>query len=404
MINSLLVRWGVKKPKDGLIERFGVPERARLRVLFVANALIPTLTLSYLRPLGHSFENGDIAAEVLSEKQIKAVFGKNVHSRGASLWLARRFARFAPDVVVFCRYSGPLVEQMIRLARHHQASTFLQLDDDLLHVPVEFGAAKYAFHNAPERLFSLRYLLKHVDRVYFSNDALKERYASEDIGGACEVARVFAASEVLRPPVSAAEVKIGYMGIDHARDLELVTPALVRILKNNPEVSFELFGPMQMPGVLADFGPRARSIAAVHGYDAFLDRFASLEWAIGICPLQNTPFNQVKSDLKWVEYTAVGAAVVASAGLMYEACCAGGCGLLAVDDESWEGALQQLIDDPGLRLSMVAKAQERLRSERSLAALRLQLQEMFERSRPAMTVPLAGRSGVTVEGSAGIRL
>lgn len=404
MIRSLLVRWGVKKPKDGGVEQYGAPELARLRVLFIANALIPTLTLSFLRPLASSFENEEVAAEVLSEKQISTIFGKKVNSRGASLWLARRFARFAPHVVVFCRYSGPMAEQMIHLARKHGATTLLQLDDDLLHVPIEFGAAKHAFHNAPERLASLRYLLKHAERVCFSNEALMARYASEDIGGQCEAVRVFAASDVWKPPVTSTEIKIGYMGIDHAKDLELVTPALVRVLQRNPHVNFELFGPMAMPPELAQFGPRVRAIKPVQGYEAFLERFMALEWSIGVCPLQDTSFNQVKSDLKWVEYTAVGAAVVASAGLMYESCCEGGCGLLAHDDASWEAALQRLIDDRDFRTAMVTKAQQRLRSERSLALQRAQLLEMFERFRSDSVPPRVVSGAVSAGQPQGIGL
>lgn len=386
VIKAWLERWGLlragrtKAVADSV--RYGQADRAGLRVLFVANSLIPTLTLSFLRPLAPYFQDGQVAAELLTEGGLKTGAGRKLRARPVARWLGQRFASFRPQLVVFCRYSGPAVDAMLDLAQAQGAATLFMLDDDLLHVPPEFGADKYAFHNAPSRLATIRRLLQRCDLTVFSNAALKARFSDEAIGGRVRVAELFAASDVLRaPPPGTAALKIGYMGIDHAHDLALVVPVLVRLLARHPTLSFELFGPMPMPEPLRAFGARVRSIAAVRGYDAFLQTFVQLDWSIGICPLVDNAFNRVKSDLKWVEYTAVGAAVVASSGLMYDGVCADGCGLLAGNPAEWEQALEQLVQQPALRLDTVARAQARLRAERSTAALGAQLMQMFAQLR-----------------------
>jgi glycosyltransferase involved in cell wall biosynthesis len=102
-----------------------------------------------------------------------------------------------------------------------------------------------------------------------------------------------------------------------------------------------------------------------------------LRWDIGLAPLRATPFNIVKADTKWVDYTSIGAAVVASANTAYDRCCAEGCGMLVSGDDGWRAALQALIDNPDQRFAMVEAAQSRLVRDYSRDALTRQVLDMF---------------------------
>ncbi len=75
-------------------------------------------------------------------------------------------------------------------------------------------------------------------------------------------------------------------------------------------------------------------------------RFAELEWDIGICPLAPTAFNVLKANTKWVEYTSVGAAVIASRDMIYDDCCSDGCGDLATTHEEWVAAMEPCAPTP----------------------------------------------------------
>jgi hypothetical protein len=360
----------------GPVQREGDPQRARLRVLFVANSYLPTLQLCFTSHLQPLTDANAIAWELLADIQLHRA--GRVLSGGRARWARRRIARFQPQLVVFCRYSGAHARLVTDWARARGVPTIFHVDDDLLDVPKELGPEKYAFHNHPARLAAVRHLLDTVDLVYCSTEPLLDRMRGHGFRGEGLAARVHCPGEVLRDPPKGEPLVIGYMGIDHAHDFQVALPALVRILERNPQVRFEIFGPIAMPVALERFGDRITRVAFVRSYDQFLATFARLDWAIGICPLADTPFNRFKANNKWVEYTSVGIATVATAGMLYDACCADGCGLLAADDAQWEASLQSLIDEPLRRMNIVAAAQERLRREYSPHVLREQIQEIFQ--------------------------
>lgn len=360
-------------------ERAGNAKAARTRILFVANSFLPTLQLCFTRPLQPLADADEIAWEVLADIQLHRA--GQVLSGGRARWARRRIEAFQPNLVVFCRYSGAHASLVTDWARSRGVPTIFHLDDDLLNVPRELGAEKYAFHNQPARLAAVQHLLRSSDLVYCSTKPLLERMRPHGVDGRGRSAKIHCPGEVLRSAPRQGVFKIGYMGIDHTHDFEVALPALVRVLDRNPQVHFELFGPIAKPAVLDRFGSRVTQVEFVRSYDDFLRKFASLGWSIGICPLADTPFNRTKANNKWVEYTAVGAAVVATAGMLYDECCSDGCGLLAANDGQWEQALQSLIDDEGRRLAIVTAAQRRLACEYSPHALRAQLLELFRDAR-----------------------
>ena len=352
-----------------------------LRVLYVANSFIPTLQLSFVKPLQPLVDAGQLVAELLSEQQMKELFGKGVRGDAAREWTAKRIADFRPDLILFCRYSGPHAEAILAQARNSGIATLFHVDDDLQRVPREIGQAKYEFHNHPSRLATVQALLDGTDLVYCSTPPLLRRLQERGLDERGVAGRIYCSGEVMNPAVQGGSLKIGYMGFDHAHDFQLALPALVRVLDVNPHVRFELFGSIPKPVELERFGDRVATLPPVPDYQQFMAKFASLGWAIGICPLAETPFNAVKANTKWVEYTAIGAAVVATAGAVYDGCCAEACGVLVGDSEmDWTEALLSLVRESEYRVATVSAAQARLTREYSPDALRRQVIEMFERA------------------------
>lgn len=348
-----------------------------LRVLYVANSFIPTLQLSFVKPLQALVDKGEVVAELLSEQQLKDLFGKNVRNDQARMWVRKRIHEFKPDILLFCRYSGPHAEAMLDLAHDEDIATIFHIDDDLLNVPREIGQVKYEFHNHPARLSTVRKLLAGVDLVYCSTGDLLQRLQAQGLVQQGVSGQIYCSGEILSAPPQTEVVKIGYMGFDHAHDFQLALPGLVRVLEEHPQVQFELFGSIPKPSELERFGARVNVIPPVPHYQQFMVKFASLGWTIGICPLAATPFNSVKANTKWVEYTAIGAAVIATAGTVYDDCCSQGCGVLVADEDGWYGALNRLLNDPAARLQQVGVAQARLKQQYSVDALREQVLTIF---------------------------
>lgn len=350
------------------------------RLLFLANSEIPTLQLGFLKPLQPLIDCGAMETLLLTEAQMRHKMGKKQQdTERAREWCLAEIERFRPDAAVFCRYSGPFVDDLLGLLRERKVPVVFHIDDDLLNVPIEIGAAKYAEHNKPERTGTISTLLRSADCVYCSTEKLRERFS--DLGfdtGHMSAGKIYCSSAILAPAVERPVRKIGYMGFDHAHDFELILPELVAFLRERTDIQFELFGSIPKPAALEEFGERITVVPPVRPYSAFLAAFAEREWDIGVCPLAQSDFNVVKANTKWVEYSSAGAAVIATSGMAYDECCADDCGLLIEGAAGWREALHALCDDPGRRYRLVANAQARIRRDYSVERLRAQVLEKID--------------------------
>ena len=354
----------------------------RARYLFVANAHLPTLQVCLERPLASLGNSGQISTRLLSEvdlRQQERVLG----STDAMVeWIDDFLDRADPDVIIFSRYSGPYGSSIMAWARRHRIAVIYQIDDDLLAVPAALGERKFAYHNAPERLGAVRSLMADADIVYASTKRLKQRLLGYDETLSVVAGPINCSGLVARRAAAGMARRMGYMAsADHLPNLMMVLPAITAVLDDHPELSFELFGSIPIPEELERFGARINKVAPVAEYEQFLGQLAARDWDIGICPLTPTDFNLAKSNNKWVEYTACGIAVVASGGMIYDECCADGCGLLATDLEEWAAALALLAVDDAHRVEMVARAQDRLDTEYAIPAHRAQILNVVEMAR-----------------------
>jgi hypothetical protein len=350
-------------------------EREKTRVLFVANGNVPTLQLSFEKPLASKVATGEIVTRLITEPDIKTA----LESEGGASALLDLLSDFDPTIIVFCRYSGPGVPQMLEWARNERLPVMFHIDDDLLAIPQEIGERKFALHNSPERLETVRSLLDNADLVYVSTEALHARLTEYGPKAPLRAGRIYCSGQVIRRPSSGPASKVGYMAsADHAHNLAMILPAIEALLDRHPQVRFELFGSIPRPPQLARFGERISTAPPIANYENFLEEFSRFGWDIGICPLNPIPFNLMKANTKWVEYTCVGAAVVASRGGVYDDCCADGGGLLAGTPEEWLDALELLVRDDAARIAQVNTAQQKLETTYSLAQLREQVLAVFQ--------------------------
>jgi glycosyltransferase involved in cell wall biosynthesis len=88
---------------------------------------------------------------------------------------------------------------------------------------------------------------------------------------------------------------------------------------------------------------------------------------VALLPLEPTPFNQMKSDLKFLECAAHGVAALASPTVYAESVVDGVTGLLYRSPEEFEARLRLLLRDGGLRQRLTAAAWAWARDHRLLA-------------------------------------
>ena len=353
------------------------------RIAVMANGPLPSLSISFLRPFETLIEEGKLEVGSIFESDLKKM---NIPRRDAEsfAYFKTKLDEINPELIIFCRYSGPSSKYIVDYAATKNIPIIYHLDDDLLDISPQIGAEKHAYHMMPERLNCIRTLLDASDLIYCSTPALKLRMAEHGFTKNLIHGDIYCAATVRQAPKPSKVVTIGYMGGgDHIADLALIVPAIRNVLERHADVRFELFGAFDIPQGLEDLEDKVTLIPPVPVYDDFLQAFARMSWDIGLCPLDATRFNAVKANTKWVEYTAVGTAVVASAGMVYDGCSADGCGLLASNTEQWVAALDSLIADGKAREKQVYRAQQKLMRDFSETALLRQVVDIVNMVLPA---------------------
>lgn len=357
-----------------------VPNR---RILFVANAHLPTLQICLERPLAQAVHKGDIATHLLIEPEMKLLADEGPGPEQLIQAVAKLLDPYQPDVLLFSRYSGPGAQALLTWAQHREIPVIYHIDDDLLAVPEELGQRKHAYHNDPLRLKTVDFLLQNADCVYASTPRLAERLKGYHTEANIFAGPINCSGRVLRSPVVRPAQVIGYTGFDHHADLLLILPALVATLERYDDLRFEIFGTIEMPAELLRFGERVRTIAPIRKYEDFLERLAELDWDIGICPLTQNEFNFYKSNNKWVEYSSVGIATIASKDTIYNDCCSLDCGVLAADLDQWQAGFERLVSDPIYRAEVATRAQTRMLDQFGIAKHRDQILDLIDRTEAA---------------------
>jgi glycosyltransferase involved in cell wall biosynthesis len=364
------------------------PERER--ILFIANANVPTLQLSFEKPLEPLVARGEITTRLLTDDWL---------SREQPTRIEQELNLYSPSAIVFCRYSGAHSRPIMEWAERQGVPAIYHIDDDLLAIPPEVGLLKHSLHNSRQRLSAVRELLTSVDLVYASTDKLRCKLLHYYADLPVVAGKIYCSGRIIRRPRSGPAKTIGYMAsADHAHNLEMILPAIERVLDRNPDVRFELFGSIPIPTPLERFSHRISTTPPVKDYSRFLSDFAARRWDVGICPLNPIEFNLMKADTKWVEYTSAGAAVVASRDTVYDRCCADGCGILADGVDEWAEAIELLIRNGEERASIAATAQDKLERDYGAAKLREQVLEVLA----AAHAKTRGKRGSSRRATAGV--
>lgn len=156
-----------------------------------------------------------------------------------------------------------------------------------------------------------------------------------------------------RRPDNSVQVVIGYASgtATHGKDLEMIRPALLAVLDRCPQAVLWLMG--AVPAGL-DWGPFAGrvKIFPLVAWRQLPERLAQLD--INLAPLRtDNPFNQAKSEIKFMEAALVGVPTVASPTQAFAHAISPGInGMLADAPAAWQACIEHLVCDPAARRAM----------------------------------------------------
>lgn len=171
--------------------------------------------------------------------------------------------------------------------------------------------------------------------------------------------RIAALNDRAKEKERSGEVIIGYFSgsITHNDDIDLILPVLVRLLEKYENLKISFVGELDLPEELEPFRARIKAMPFV-SWQKLPELVASVD--INIAPLEDTIFNEAKSENKWTEAALVKVPTVASRiGAFQDMVEDGVTGLLCDTQEEWFEAISTLIEQPALRKKLGAQAYQK---------------------------------------------
>ncbi len=272
------------------------------------------------------------------------------------------------DLLVVQRTAVPpdRVEDFIEAASLRDQPIVLDLDDDLLHPSPEFSS-EYG-----DSVRGLELLASAASAVTVSTANLAEVLAEYN-DNVVVVPNLLDEQLWFRPleeARTASPLRLVYIGTKtHGADLALLKPAIDEIRRRGINIEVEVVGGEQR--AQGDSWYRRIDIPDSH-YPEFVDWIFSIRgrWDLAVAPLVDDAFKAHKSDLKFLEYSALGLAGVYSDVPAYQRSVVDGVtGLIATNEKAaWVDQIMRLIDDAPLRKSIRAAAYDEIVSTRGLAS------------------------------------
>ena len=151
-------------------------------------------------------------------------------------------------------------------------------------------------------------------------------------------------------------IRMGYFSgsITHNADFEMILPAVIRVLKENPEAELHLAGELSLPEELKPFEDQIHTSPFVD-WEKLPDMIASVD--INLAPIVDSIFNRAKSENKWTEAALVKVPTIASSiGAFSRMIKDGETGILCDTPEEWYTKLNELIHEPEKRKAIAEKA------------------------------------------------
>ena len=265
------------------------------------------------------------------------------------------------DVLVLNNLCDPDLLPIIRERKQRGKSTVYELCDDLDAVPP--GSPVYPFYNDPENRLLIKKLAHYCDAMQFSSPELQRKYGF--LNGKSEVFP----NQILEVPPERRysrrpEVIVGWGGsLGHLDDMARLSQPLIGWIMSRNDVSLHLMCADPIWKLFDRLPPERKRWIRTGSLKDYYRFLSSID--IGLAPLEDTPFNRSRSDIKFLEYAAHGVVPVVQASGPYLSVVKNGVsGLLFNTTEELVRILDGLVRDLSMRTRMSIAARDYILRER----------------------------------------
>ena len=265
----------------------------------------------------------------------------------------------------------PVVEEFIKKAKEENKTVFFDIDDLVIDKKytntIKFvqnmnEEDKRVYDDGVERmqktLKMCNYAITTTERL--KNELLnyvKEVYINRNVASE---AMVELSLQALKNKEEHEDVIIGYLSgsITHNPDVELIKPVLIKLMEKYDNVKLKLVGELEVPEEFKKFTDRI-IIEPFVDWTLLPKIIASID--INLAPLEESIFNEAKSENKWTEAALVKTVTIASnVGAFKTMIRNNEDGILCSNSKEWEKSLERLITDREYREKLANNAYNRV--------------------------------------------
>jgi hypothetical protein len=310
---------------------------------------------------------------------------KYLEKRGHTVHIAENGKSYKDiDVTVFFRgfHGQNNVAEFARSVKEQGSRVIYDTDDALGSIERHNAAYRYV----KDAEVQTRQLLKEVDAITTTTEELKGRYAP--IKPSFVLPNSMDLTEWRERNHASDRLRIGYSGgVTHIKDIMIILD-VVRELQEKNGFIFVLHGFSDFPtldsfieyirmGIFKCDPVIFNQFEKIHNklqdieyefhpavnYEWYPESLRSLDLDIGLCPLEDTPFNRSKSCIKFYEYSLVGTTVLTSDVLPYSREVT----YRARNEAEWRKKLERLITDNQFRESLHREQKQWVMENRDMA-------------------------------------
>lgn len=255
----------------------------------------------------------------------------------------------------------PTVEEFIKLAKENNKTIFYDIDDlvfDLEHTNMikfldSMSVDERNLYNdgvirMGKTLDLCEYGIASTERLQTEmGKHLKEVYVNRNV--ASEEMVKFSQEALSKVVKDENKIVIGYLSgsITHNDDFKLIMPSIVNVLKKYENVYLEIVGLLELPDEMKEVEDKVIT-APFMDYRDLPKLIRSID--INLAPLEDTIFNEAKSENKWTEAALVKIPTIASnVGAFKSQIVNEKTGLLCNDTDDWDKYLKLLIESKDYR-------------------------------------------------------
>ena len=259
------------------------------------------------------------------------------------------------DIVVGQRFATDVGLSVIDvIQKEFKKKFFTEIDDNIHFVPADHPAYEY-IKPGTQALIVAEKQLKLSDGLIVSTEFLKREYEKYN-------KKIYVVPNALDfklwkpvPKRKRKFINIGYVGgQQHVRDLKILNKVIPTITDKYKNVRFLIWG--GAPEII----PAGPKVIKRYTFSPVLDypkELARAGYDIGLAPLVDNFLNRSKSNLRWLEYSALGIPTVASPIEPYrniEPI------LLAKEPQEWIDAISKLIENEETRKTIGLMARKKV--------------------------------------------